>query len=358
MKCKVIHGADLHLDAPFSGLTEGKGAAVRQEEIRTSFQKIISLAKEADALLLSGDLFEGTRVSRTTLEFMKKQFAQISGTPVFICAGNHDPFGAKSVYATFDFGENVHIFGTEPECVETEIADFYGVSFRTHNDDRELLPAFSVQHPEKINILVMHGNLAGEGYNPVRVADIEKSGMDYIALGHIHKRSELEKSGKTFYAYPGCHEGRGFDETGEKGVLAVEIEKGAVSAAFVPVQERIYIEEKIDITGADGYEEIVEKMRTAYRGEKHIYRFVLVGETSFPFDTEVLEEKIDAFSVIVRDETRPAQDMEKLQKEFSLKGLFVKYAMEEQEEVSQELFSAALKTGLSFIEKEERNENQ
>ena len=357
MKWKVIHAADLHLDAPFSGLADGNMAAVRREEIRMSFAKIISLAERADALIVSGDMFEGAAVSRTTLEFIRKQFARIQNTPVFICAGNHDPLLQSSVYCTFDFGENVHIFGTEPECIETDMADFYGVSFASNNDDRVLLPAFSVQNPEKLNILVMHGNLAGEGYNPMTLADIAASGMDYIALGHIHKGSGLMKSGNTYYAYPGCHEGRGFDETGAKGVLALELAKREVSAEFVPVQERMYIEETIDISGADSYDDIMEKVQAAFCGEKHLYRFILTGETSFPLSTAVIEEKLGAFSVCVKDQTKPAQDLEKLQKEFSLKGLFVKHAMEEQNKVSQELFEAALKIGLNLIEKEERNEN-
>ncbi|MBQ4086798.1 MAG: DNA repair exonuclease [Clostridia bacterium] len=358
MMYHIIHTADLHLDAPFSGLADGKKATMRQEELRTSFARIVFCAKNADALVISGDLFEGAQVSRTTLEFLKKQFAEIPDKKVFICAGNHDPLTEKSAYRTFDFGENVHIFGTEPECVETDDVDFYGVSFQTGNDDRVLLPEFSVKHPEKINILVMHGNLAGEGYNPIKPSDIAESGMDYIALGHIHKGSGLLKSGMTHYAYPGCHEGRGFDETGEKGVLSVEIGKGIVSASFVPMQERMYIEEYIDISGAESYDDIMEKIRPFYLGNQHVYRLILSGEASFPVATEIVAEKVEAFSVEVRDETKPAADLEQLKQEFSLKGLFVKYALEEKETVSPELFDAAIKAGLSFIEKEERNENR
>lgn len=358
MMYKVIHAADLHLDTPFSGLSDGRKAAIRQEDIRIAFARVIACAKDADALLISGDLFEGTQISRTTLEFLKNQFAELADKRIFICAGNHDPYTEQSVYRTFDFGAHVHIFGTEPECVETEQVDFYGVSFRTGNDDRVLLPQFRVKHPEKINILVMHGNTAGEGYNPVKPADIAASGMDYIALGHIHKGSGLRKSGTTFYAYPGCHEGRGFDETGEKGVLSLEIGKGSVSASFIPVQERMYIEEHVDIGGVECYEDIMGKIASVYVGDKHIYRLILTGATSFPFLPELIEEKMNAFSVQVIDETKPAVDLEQLKREFSLKGLFVKYALKEQENVSPELFEAALKTGLNYIEKEERHENR
>ncbi len=357
MKCNVIHTADIHLDSPFAGLKDSV-AAVRQEDMRVSFMKIITKAKDADMLFISGDLFDGKNVTRTTLDFLKKQFASIPETLVFLCAGNHDPFVAGGIYETFDFGDNVHVFGTEPERVETPYGDVYGVSFLSANDPRVLLPQITIQNPEKLNMLVMHGNTLGEGYNPVTTAQLAESGMDYVALGHVHKGSGLMRAGNTYYAYPGCPEGRGFDETGEKGILDLTVEKCAVSAEFVPVQERIYIEETVDISGCENYEEIMEAVQTVFRGERHIYRIMLKGTTSFPFETAVIEEKLPAYSVTVRDETVPAIDIEKLQTEFSLKGLFVKYAMEERETTLPELFDAALKTGLAMIEKEERNENR
>lgn len=355
---RIIHAADIHLDSAFSGISDSKKMAIRREDMRASFSKIIETAKNADFLFIAGDLFDGALVTRTTLDFLKQQFAKISDTPVFICAGNHDAYAEESVYNSFDFGENVHIFGTNAECIETEKADIYGISFSGTNVEASLLPRFTVKNPEKINILVMHGNLAGEGYNPIRMQEIADSGMDYIALGHIHKASGLQNAGGTYFAYPGCPEGRGFDETGEKGVLALELEKGKVQATFVPVQERMYIEEQVDISGAVTYEEIAEKIKTVLCGANHIYRIVLCGAAAFPVDTAVLKEKIEAFSVTVRDATKPEIDIEAQSREFSLKGLFAAYALKEQDTTDQEIFDLAYQTGIAFIEKEERNENR
>ena len=358
MSIKVIHAADIHLDSPFSGNAETGKSEVRREDMRASFQKIIHMAKNADFLFLSGDLFDGKNVSRTTLEFLKSQFADLSPVRVFIAAGNHDARQEKSIYNTFDFGENVHVFGTNPECVKTDIADIYGVSFSTANEERKMLSEFTVENEEKVNLLVLHGNLAGEGYHPITLTEIANSKMDYVALGHIHAYSGLRKSGNTFYAYPGCPEGRGFDETGEKGVLALEIEKGAVRETFVPVSTRMYLDETVDVSGANTYDEIAERIASVYKGNPHIYRIRLTGNTKFPIDTNVVSSKIDAFSVEVRDETKADIDIEKASQEFTLKGLFLRYALEEREKLSQEEFDLALKTGLSLIEKEERNENR
>ena len=60
------------------------------------------------------------------------------------------------------------------------------------------------------------------GYGPISPGDIAASRLDYLALGHIHQASGLQREGSTYWAYPGCPEGRGFDELREKKALYVE----------------------------------------------------------------------------------------------------------------------------------------
>lgn len=358
MNLKIIHMADMHLDAAFAGLSEQGKAAVRRHDLRTTFSRIIDMAQNADMLFISGDLFDGRAVSRTTLDFLKREFLKIKHVRVFIAAGNHDCFDADSVYATFNFGENVHVFKTEPEVVETDMADIYGASFQTSNDNRALLPQFSVKNPHKINLLVMHGNLAGEGYNQIRLSDIENSGMDYVALGHIHAASGIQRRGACFYAYPGCPEGRGFDETGEKGVLTLTVGKGHVSAEFIPMQQKMYISCEIDVSKAKDMDDITSEINKCFCGEQNIYRFRLSGQSNFPIDTEVLKSEIHAFDASVIDETVPAVDFERLSEEFTLKGLFTRLAFADRDNMTSEEFELAFKAGFSLIEKEERNENR
>ena len=358
MSLKIIHCADVHLDTAMSGL-DAKKVNIRRDEMKRTFARIIELSKNADMLIVAGDLFDGKNVSRSTLDFLKGEFSKIPETKVYIIAGNHDPFVADSVYKNLNFGENVHIFGTELECIEMPEYEIYGISFKSPNDEREMLSGFSVKNPDKINIGVFHANLGGTDYNPVKVSDIEKSGFDYLAMGHIHKASGMNKAGATYYAYCGCPEGRGYDETGEKGVYAIELTKGNIlSADFVPVCERMYFDEEIDVTDISGYDEIVDRINEKYKGEKHIYRFTLTGKSNMAIDTDILCERIDGFSVVVRDKTEPAVDIEKLSEEFSLKGLFARFALEDKENMSEEEFNEALKAGLNYIEKEENNENR
>lgn len=48
------------------------------------------------------------------------------------------------------------------------------------------------------NLMVVHGNptQAASPYNPITQAQLEASGLAYLALGHIHQASGLLRCGK------------------------------------------------------------------------------------------------------------------------------------------------------------------
>ncbi len=74
----------------------------------------------------------------------------------------------------------------------------------------------------------------GSDYGPISQQDLAASGLAYAALGHIHQYSGLQRAGRTVWAYPGCPEGRGVDETGDKDVLLLHAQPGQVTGEFVP----------------------------------------------------------------------------------------------------------------------------
>ena len=84
--------------------------------------------------------------------------------------------------------------------------------------------------------------------------DVEQSGADYLALGHVHAFGGVQQAGRTFWAYPGCPEGRGFDELGDKGFLTGTVEPGQVKLTFVPFARHRYQWLTADVTGADPLE--------------------------------------------------------------------------------------------------------
>lgn len=82
----------------------------------------------------------------------------------------------------------------------------------------------------------LHGEVGvpSSRYDPVSEEELAASGLDYAAFGHVHAFSGLRRAGDCFYAWPGCPEGRGFDETGEKGVIIADVERGGVKLRFAP----------------------------------------------------------------------------------------------------------------------------
>ena len=117
---KLIHGADFHLDAPFSALPPDK-ARQRREEQRELLNRLVDLAEGegADLVLLSGDLLDGGETYQETVEALSRALGQIR-VPVFIAPGNHDWYGPRSPYAGTVWPDNVHIF-TAPTVEGVEL---------------------------------------------------------------------------------------------------------------------------------------------------------------------------------------------------------------------------------------------
>ena len=80
---RILHAADLHLDSPFQALGSRK-AALRRAEQRGLLEKIVGLAreKEADILLLAGDLFDSDASFTETGRMLERVFAGVD-IPVF-----------------------------------------------------------------------------------------------------------------------------------------------------------------------------------------------------------------------------------------------------------------------------------
>ena len=350
MSVKILHCADTHLDSVFSFLSPS-AAQCRREDLRSAFSKCVALAKEKDAdiFIISGDLFDSENVSRDTAEFVRKKLAQISDKEVYICAGNHDPFKTSSYLSVMNFGENVHIFSGETECIKREEYDIYGVSFTEPYARKSFLEGFKAENPDKLNIMVMHGDFTSNDYNLITKTQLENCGIDYMALGHVHTH-EVIKAGRCTAVYPGCPEGRGFDETGQKGAVYAEVSKSGVKLEFVPVSRRKLHETVIDVTEAENSEEITNMLKGSIKDENDLYKFVLKGETDIKISGDVLKDNLNAFFVKIYDRTEPKKDLEKFAEEFSLKGLFVKKVLSEIENGGdEELIKLALKIGLDAM---------
>lgn len=362
---KVFHCADIHLDSPFS-LFSPREAEKRRIELRAAFTSALMFAREskADLFIISGDLFDGEYVTRDTKEMLLREFAKVPEMKIFISPGNHDPFTAGSVYETTEFPENVHIFGGERECVHLSDlgVDVYGFGFTSKDYISSPVAGWSGLNKEKINILVCHGDTtsASSTSGPISKRDIAESGFDYIALGHIHKATGLLSENGVSYAYPGCIEGRGFDELGYKGAMFGTIEKGNVDMKSYRFSKSRYEWITVDISNATEKHEALEIIRNAIKpySDDTALRLTLKGELKNAF--VILPNEIGKgceypYFIEIIDETNLVPDFGELEKNNTLKGIFcrkISSEMEKCEPDSEEykVLALALKYGISALE--------
>ena len=249
---KVLHGADFHLDSPFSGL-KPDAAARRRGEQRELLARLTDLAREREAdlvLPLRGPAGRGPGVPGDR----PGPGPGPGRDPLPCIPGPGQPRLVRSPvpYAALEWPGNVHLF-TGPELGGSAAAGagLYGVGSGLLRPRQSASPAgLSCPGGGGPAGRPSHGEVAAQGTTaPSREEDIAASGLDYLALGHVHQYSGLRRAGETFWAYPGCPEGRGFDELGEKGVLWLEVEKGRTEAEFVPLCRRRYQILSVDLTG-------------------------------------------------------------------------------------------------------------
>ena len=331
MSVKIVHAADFHLDSAFGALS-AELSRQRRRESRELLTRLANYVNEndIDIVLLAGDLFDGDTVYRETLEALSDALGSMQAR-VFIAPGNHDPYSAKSPYATLAWPENVHVFTSNAvERVELPALScaVYGAAFTSGVQEESLLRGFHAPDDGLVHLMVLHGDIsaAESRYDPITRAQIAESNLDYLALGHTHQFGGFLREGKTAYAYSGCPEGRGFDELGEKGILAGTVEQGrAAELSFVPFAYRRYEILTVDVTGKAAE----EALRAALpdRTARDIYRVIFTGETDERgLDLESIEEQFapDFFYLEVRDETRIGEDVWARAQEDSLRGLFLR----------------------------------
>ena len=234
-KLRIFHGADFHLDTPFGPADFGTPAQ-RRDQLRRAAEELLDRAADCDLVLLAGDIFDAPRVYPESTKLLSRVFERLA-LPVFIAPGNHDPYGPDSPWARCTWPDNVHIFSSS-QVQAVDLPDLgttvYGAGF-TGSQAKDLLAGFFVRDPDRLNVMVLHGDAtsAESIYNGISTGQIADSGLDYLALGHLHAPSGLIRAGAVFYAWPGCLLGRDFGETGQKGAYLVQVDKSGCALTFL-----------------------------------------------------------------------------------------------------------------------------
>lgn len=326
-----IHAADFHLDSAFGALDRARAAQRRQENREMLFRLADYVnCHQIDLVLLAGDLFDSGRIFRETGESLAAALEQMNAQ-VCIAPGNHDWFGPATPWQTVDWADNVHIFRTNA-LMSVEFPAWnltvHGAAFTGPEQPDGLLNGFTAPQDGHLHFGLLHGELTSSEtpYNPIQKEAVANSGLHYLALGHIHKRTPPLTFGRTLCAWPGCPEGRGFDELGPKGFYQGAVDgAGTVSLTFVPFAQRRYEILEVDVTGQNPRAAVEAALPPDTAN--HLYRILLTGETDGSgVNAQALQTALaDRFYTLdIRDHTQVAQDVWQRADENSLHGLFLR----------------------------------
>lgn len=351
---KFVHIADIHFDMPFTVLNKNDLAENRRLDQRKVFKKVIDYIKEnnIEMLFITGDLYENEYVRKSTIEYINDCFKQIPNTKIFITPGNHDPYLNNSYYNQYSWNENVKIF-TQMEKVQiNKNIDLYGYGFTSFYSKVTNLP--QSLDTSKVNILLMHADLNGTAkknveYNPILESTLMLSGFDYIALGHIHKNNVYENKK---IVYPGSLISGGFDELGKHGMVVGEINEidRKITREFIPLDNKEFKEIEINISNINSIESLIETINEIKLEEDKYYKIILTGQKQVEINTLDLLKNIDNKNIIkIKDKTSIEYDLEKIAKEQSLKGIFVKRLLEQMNEENKEEILDSIYIGLSLM---------
>lgn len=338
MGLTILHSADWHMDSPFASFPEDRRAALRREQLAIP-GKIAEVCRRenCDLILLAGDIFDGTP-SREAVEAVKRALADC-GVPVFIAPGNHDFCEVGSPWLEECWPENVRIFTSGLESVAVPELDcrVWGAGYQSM-DCPALLEQFHARGGEKYQIAVIHGDpiTVRSPYCPVTAAQVRESGLAYLALGHVHKAG-MFRSGDTLCAWPGCPMGRGWDETGDKGISIVTLE-GTAQVRSLPLDSPRFYDLEADVS--EDAEGALDAILPAV-GCEDFFRVTLTGQTDV--DADALRKQYDRFpNLIFRDQTVPKADIWEDADSDTLRGVYFRLLRERAEENPRAVLAAEI----------------
>ena len=411
---RLIHTADLHLDSAFSSRFSKEEAEERRRNLLIAWNKLLQygIERRVQAILISGDLFDSPVVSRSTMEIFLSSIRKNPEISFFYLRGNHD---TKNTFRfRDDLPKNLFLFSKEgkkyrlkeklvllgQECYGPERrnefpeelyrterrSEFPEESYGTESllelpeepeelvEEELLSPSSSKEAVQSIwnlkeedcNILMLHGVLREGGpevqnEQGISLKQLSRYPIHYLALGHIHKREE-GKYGSLYYIYPGCLQGRGFDEEGEKGFYYLEIEEETkeIKAEFVPLKEGAFRIVTIFLSEEDGTLDAEEKIRESLKKEgvdaKDSLRIILKGEKRAGEERNLryLEKQLEEeYAYIeIKEETKLKLRKEEFIHEKGLKGEFLRM-VSESESLSEEEKEKLMILGIGLLQGEE-----
>ncbi len=370
---KLLQCGDIHLDAPYTGLSAEKSEE-RRRELRNSFARMMQYVRDsaADVVLMCGDIFDTEYATNTTAEVLIREFRNCPNTKFIIAPGKSDFYENNPIYTSGRLPANCHVMAHE-HLGRFDIDEFnltvYGWGFRTEKMVENPIYERTVDDISRINIVCGYADLdglLGSEICPISTEDLKRFGADYYALGSHHEASGIERAGAAVYNYCGSLECTGFENPGIGGASFITIDSKDGSCSIdirtLTFGHLSFKTEVIDITGVDAYSEVINRISRLISEKKYntetALRIELVGEISpdFLLSKNFDSEAFGLYSFDMIDKTLPLYGTEKLRRDMSIKGELFRGLLPMLEGDSEEdrlVAARAFRVGLAALENRE-----
>jgi exonuclease SbcD len=296
---KILHLSDIHMGSGFSHgrINPANGLNTRLEDFVNTLTKCIdrAITEPVDLVLFGGDAFPDATPPPYVQEAFAGQFRRLvdAEIPTVLLVGNHDQHsqgqGGASlcIYRTlgvpgFIVGDGIatHRIQTRSGPVQVITLPWLTRSTLLTRPETEGLALAEVNElltqrldpvlegeirrldPEVPTVLLAHlmadrANLGAERFLAVGkgftipLSMLTRPCFDYVALGHVHRHQNLNKSNDPPVIYPGSIERVDFSEEKEdKGYVLVNLERGRAQWEFCTLPVRTFRTIEVDVSEA------------------------------------------------------------------------------------------------------------
>ena len=324
---RFLHCADLHLGSRFVGIADSD-PELAERMMSASYDALDTIVETAnreavDFVVFAGDIFD----TSSETPYARSRFVravEAINSPCYIAYGNHD--FSRKWEDSIPLPKNAHVFGPDITTFcfpddESPVAAIHGFSYVKRQTESKARDFAGL--PGMLNVAVMHTELDGPAespYAPCRLADLTGRGIDYWALGHIHKDSVISENPTV--VYPGTTQGRNVKESGPKGVYLVSCSKEyGINTDFVKTSAIDWLDIPITIDPSTNLTFFVNKIRQSAEPGSIIR---IIADGSGPLNTALRTDRADIVQLIEKEtrckvsdmivRTRPVFDLEERSK--------------------------------------------
>ncbi|QSV63980.1 MAG: exonuclease SbcCD subunit D [Dolichospermum sp. DL01] len=320
---KILHLSDIHIGSGFchGRVNPATGLNTRLEDFVKTLSLCIdrAIANHVDLVLFGGDAFPNATPAPYVQEAFANQFRRLvdADIPTVLLVGNHDQHsqglgGASlNIYRTlgvpgFVVGDTLTTHRISTRSGDVQIItlpwltrstlmtrqETQGSSLAEVNqlltarlevviegEIRRLdpdLPTVLLAHLMADNATLGAERLlaVGKGFT-LPLSLLTRPCFDYVALGHVHKHQNLNKSNDPPVIYPGSIERVDFSEEKEdKGYVMIDLEKGKADWEFCPLPVRTFRTIEIDLSKQDDPQKALLKGIAKYDIQDNVVRLI------------------------------------------------------------------------------------